>query len=89
MKVKKEKIKRILAFLLAEILVFGTCLTVNPYTVMATGVGSTEGATEGSAEGSTVSSTKKLYVKVESVSSGILTEDVPLQIGRASCRARV
>ena len=79
MKVKKEKIKRILAFLLAEILVFGTCLTVNPYTVMATGVGSTEGATEGSAEGSTVSSTKKLYVKVESVSSGILTEDVPLQ----------
>ena len=43
---KKEKIKRILAFLLAVVFLFSTCLTASPYTVLATEMG-TETGTEG------------------------------------------
>ena len=58
---KKEKIKRILAFLLAIVFLFSTCLTASPYTVMATG---TQPGTEDSQEPSVPETQAKVYTEV-------------------------
>ena len=62
---KKEKIKRILAFLLAVVFLFSTCLTASPYTVLATEMG-TETGTEGTEpqEPSTPQVQAKLFTEV-------------------------
>ena len=64
---KKEKIKRILAFLLAVVFLFSTCLTASPYTVLATEMGTeTETGTEGTEpqEPSTPQVQEKLFTEV-------------------------
>lgn len=62
---KKEKIKRILAFLLAVVFLFSACLTASPYTVLATEIG-TETGTEGTEpqEPSTPQVQAKLFTEV-------------------------
>lgn len=72
---KKEKIKRILAFLLAVVFLFSTCLTASPYTVLATG---TETGTEAGTEGTEPQGPSTPQVQAKLFTEVVLDDGVDL-----------